>query len=201
MSIARRVSTVLTIALLILVLAGCGATTTAGKTHESTSSAASSPKTADASTTMPAAAATTAPTPTASGPTLLSVGQSAQVGDAKVTYDKATVSAVASKTAGNQVLLLEFRITYTGKQTYDLAADLQFSLFGQDDRKFSPALIFDTNGNDVVTNELNGTLQSNQSQLGQVAFDVPKTDAPYHVEFAQPFGTMSAEWSVPQPAS
>lgn len=57
MSMARRVSAALIVALTILVLAGCGKTATAGKTHASTATVTS--KTITETATTAAAAATT----------------------------------------------------------------------------------------------------------------------------------------------
>jgi len=67
------------------------------------------------------------------------------------------------------------------------------TLFGQDDRKYNPTIALDANGS------LDGTLQPGQSQLGEVAFDVPRANAPFTAEFEQVLGTKSARWTVPQP--
>lgn len=123
----------------------------------------------------------------------LAMGQTAQVGDAKIVLNKARISSDQSQTPGNEILLLEFRVTYTGKNSYDLSSLLQFALFGKDDRKYTPTIALDENGS------LDGTLQPGQSQLGEVAFDVPKTNAPFRADFEQVFGTKSTQWTVPQP--
>lgn len=146
-----------------------------------------------ASTTTAAAEPTPTPNPAQSSNQPLAVGQAAQVGDANVVLDKARVSSDQSQTRGNEILLLEFRVTYTGKQSYNLSSLLQFALFGQDDRKYNPTIALDANGS------LDGTLQPGQSQLGEVAFDVPTANAPFKAEFEQVLGTKSAKWTVPQP--
>lgn len=138
---------------------------------------------------------TPTPQPTSSNDQPLAMGQVAQVGDAKVVLNKARISSDQSLTPGNEILLLEFKVTYTGKNSYNLSSLLQFALFGKDDRKYTPTIALDENGS------LDGTLQPNQSQLGEVAFDVPATNAPFKAEFEQVFGTKSGQWLVPQPQS
>lgn len=149
----------------------------------------------------PTAAATTAgsagstATSATAGGSLLTIGQTTRVGDAQVTLTKARVSSEQSPTAGNQILLLEYRVTYVGKNTYSLSSLLSFSLYGKDDRKYNPTIATDANG------DLDGVLKPQQSILGEVAFDVPTASAPYRADYHQVIGTLSAEWAVPQPAS
>lgn len=167
------------------------ATQAESKTAAATQTQTESKSTEAASKPAP----TPTPEPASSSDQPLAMGQVAQVGDARVVLNMARISSDQSPTPGNEILLLEFKVTYTGKNNYNLSSLLQFALFGKDDRKYTPTIALDENGS------LDGTLQPNQSQLGEVAFDVPKTNAPFKAEFEQVFGTKSGQWLVPQPQS
>ncbi len=121
----------------------------------------------------------------------LAVGQSADVGDARVTVNSCAFSkeGVIAAKAGFRYLIVDVSVVNRGKDVYNISSLLQTEARDADGRTYNATIGPRTQGN------LDGAIQPGETLRGQVAHEVPDTLA-VKWQFKQAFGSQVARWNT-----
>jgi len=126
----------------------------------------------------------------------LSIGQTAQVGDAQVTVTGFHVSegSLFAADAGNTFLVVDVSVTNTGDDDYDISSLLQTAVrdANQDYEATATFFIDEIDASEM----LDGTILVGGTIAGQVGFEVPATATSLQFVFSQVFGGEEARWNL-----
>lgn len=138
--------------------------------------------------------ATEAP-PTEAAPDVLNlkVGDTAQIGDARVTVHSSRMdpgSEFSKPEIGKAWIIVDATVENTGDDEYNLSSLLQTAIRDSADREHDDLAFAETSGS------LDGAIPSGQPLRGERAYEIPADATGLQFVFKQAFGSEQARWNL-----
>jgi hypothetical protein len=123
----------------------------------------------------------------------LNLGDSAKVGDARVTANSYRLDAggeYLKPDSGNMWVIVDVTVVNTGDDEYNISSLLQTAVRDADGYEYDVAFGPDTKGN------LDGSIPAGGTLRGEVGFEVPNPSYGLQFVFKQAFGSQQARWNL-----